>query len=72
VKQELVGEYVMDDTVIIETVLRAIHVGPYMGIPPSNKPFEMPTLHVFNVKNGRITAWRQYQNFNILADLHNR
>jgi steroid delta-isomerase-like uncharacterized protein len=69
---EHVGEYHIDDMVIIETVLKAIHVGPYMGIPPSNKPFVMPTLHVFEVKDDKITAWRQYQNFKILSDLHNR
>jgi hypothetical protein len=58
--------------VIIETVLKAIHVGPYMGIPPSNKRFEMPTLHVFEFKDYKITAWRQYQNFKILSDLYDQ
>ena len=72
VKQELIGEYIMNDTVIIEPVLKAKHVGPYMGKPPSNKPIEMPILHVFKVKNGMITAWRQYQNFKILEDLHSK
>ena len=71
-KQETIGEYIMGDTVIIETILRAEHVGPYMGIPASNKRFEMPTLHVFEVKDGKIAAWRQYQNQKILADLHER
>ena len=71
-KQETIGEYSMDNVVIIETILRAEHVGPYMGIPASNKRFEMPTLHVFEVKDGKITAWREYQNQKIVADLHNR
>lgn len=70
--QEPVGEYIFDDTVIIETVMKAEHVGPYMGISPSNKPFEMPTLNVFQVKDDKIISWRQYQNFKILSDLHNR
>jgi len=69
--QEPVGKYICEDVTIIETVMKGEHVGPYMGIPPSNKPFEMPTLHVFEVKDNMITAWRQYQNTKILQDLNN-
>jgi steroid delta-isomerase-like uncharacterized protein len=72
IKQEPVGEYMTGDTVIIETVMKAEHVDSYMGIPASNKLFVMPTLNVFEVKNNKIIKWRQYQNFKILADLHNR
>jgi len=70
--QEPVGEYLSGDTVIIETVMKGIHVGAYMGIPASNKPFVMPSLNVFEVRDNKIVKWRQYQNFKILADLHNR
>jgi predicted ester cyclase len=72
VKQEPVGEYLVGDTVIIETVMKAVHVGTYMGIPPSNKQVVIPTLNVFEVKYDKIVTWRQYQNFKILADQHNR
>ena len=51
--------------------MKAEHAGPYMGIPASNKPFEMPTLNVFEVKENKIVAWRQYQNTKILMDLNN-
>ena len=71
VVQEPVGEYLHGDTVIIETVMKAEHVEPYMGIPASGKPFVMPTLHVFEVKENKIVAWRQYQNTKILMDLNN-
>ena len=72
IKQEPVGEYLTGDTAIIETVMKAEHVGEYMGIPPSNKAFEMPTLNVFVIKNDKIISWRQYQNFKILVDQNNR
>lgn len=71
-EQEPVGEYLFGDTVIIESVMRGKHVGPYMGIPPSNKTVVMPTVNVFEVKDNKIIVWRQYQNFKILADMHNR
>ena len=72
ITQEPVGEYLTGDIVIIETVMKAIHLGSYMGIPASNKLFVMPTLNVFEIKDNKIKAWRQYQNFKILSDLHNR
>ena len=72
VKQEPVGEYLIGDTVIIESVMKGIHVGAYMGIPPSNKLVVMPSLNVFEFIGDKIVAWRQYQNFKIIADMHNR
>ena len=69
---EPVGEYVIGDMVFIESVMKGIHVGSYMGIPPSNKLVVMPSLNVFEFKDDKIVAWRQYQNFKIIADMHNR
>ena len=71
-KNEPVGEYVIGDLVFIESVMKGVHVGAYMGIPPSNKLAEMPSLNVFEFKGDKIVAWRQYQNFKIIADMLNR
>ena len=70
VKTSHVGTYSVNDHVIFETVINATHVNDYMGIKASYKSFEMPVINVFEVKDDKITAWRQYQNFKILADLH--
>ena len=70
--QELIGEYLSGDTVLIETVGSAVHVDTYMGIPPSNKRVVMPAVNVFEVVGNKVKAWRQYQNFKILVDAHNR
>jgi limonene-1,2-epoxide hydrolase len=43
-----------------------------MGVLPSNKEVVMPALHVFEVKDDKISEWRQYQNFKILSDAHDR
>jgi hypothetical protein len=72
VVHEPVRDYVIDDIVIIESVMKGVHVGNYMGIPPSNKLVVMPSLNVFEFEGDKIVAWRQYQNFKILADQHNR
>jgi steroid delta-isomerase-like uncharacterized protein len=68
-KYQRVGTYVVGNTVIIESLLNAVHVGEYMGIPPSNKRFELPAVNVFEIEDGKIKAWRQYQNNKILSDL---
>ena len=72
IKTSLVGTYTFKDLVIIETVFEAVHVNDYMGIQASNQSFTMPTIHVLEVRDDKITAWRQYQNFKILSDLHSR
>ena len=72
VKTKRVGTYAVNDHVILETVIDATHANDYMGIKASNKSFEMPVINVFEVKDNKITAWRQYQNFKILADLDSR
>jgi hypothetical protein len=72
VVHEPVRDYVINDTIIIETVMKGLHVGKYMGIEPSNKLVVMPSLNVFEFKGDKIIAWRQYQNFKILEDQHNR
>jgi len=72
ITHEPVGEYLIGDTVIIETVFKGKHVDTYMGVSPSYKPFVMPTLNVFEVKDDKIKTWRQYPNFKILSDLHNQ
>ena len=72
VKTSQIGTYAVNDHVILETVIEATHANDYMGIKASNEPFEMPVINVFEVKDDKITAWRQYQNFKILIDLHSR
>ena len=72
VKNVRVGIYTFNDLVILESVLEGVHVNEYMGIKASNKPFKMPTVNIFEIKDDKIAAYRQYQNTKILIDLHNR
>jgi len=60
------------ETVVIERMMSGDHIGEYNGIPPSNKKFEMPTVHLFDFRDGKITAWNQYMNTKILLDLSNK
>ena len=60
------------DILVIESYSTGIQVREYMGIPPANKPFEIPTINIFDFENGKIKAWKEYQNTKILLDLSNR
>ena len=59
------------ETVVIERTMSGVHIKEYTGVPPSNKEFEMPTVHIFDFREGKITAWNQYMNTKILLDLTN-
>ena len=69
VRFEKVRAITKGETVIIERMMSGIHIGEYNGIPPSNKKFEMPTVHLFDFREGKIMAWNQYMNIKILMDL---
>ena len=57
------------DTVLIEAVARGIHAGPYRGLPPTGRSYELPFLGLFvfegegliceRVYNDRATLLRQ-------------
>ena len=66
-----VSTYVVGNTVIIESLMNAVHVGEYNGIAPSGKRFELPSVELFEIKDEKIISTRQYQNNKILSDLHN-
>jgi ketosteroid isomerase-like protein len=67
-----VGTYVIDNTVIIESLMKAVHIGTYNRIAPSGKQFELPGVELFEIKDDKIVSIRQYHNDKILSDLHNR
>ena len=72
IESEIIGTYAVGNTFILESLMKAVHTGEYMGIPPSNKRIELPSVNVFEVVDGKITSWRTYQNNKILLDQHNR
>jgi ketosteroid isomerase-like protein len=67
-----VGTYVVGNTVIIESLMNAVHIGEYNGIDPSGKRFELPGVELFEIEGEKIVSIRQYHNDKILSDLHNR
>jgi steroid delta-isomerase-like uncharacterized protein len=49
-----------DDRVAVQLTAHAVQSGEFMGMPPSGKPYTIPEIHVFRVRDGRIAEhWGQ-------------
>jgi steroid delta-isomerase-like uncharacterized protein len=48
---ELIALYHADDAVIVEADLRGTHEGPFRGLPPTGRTFEMRFLAIFVFEN---------------------
>ena len=42
------------DRVAIRLITRGTHTGEFMGKPATGRPFEMETIHIYRVKDGRV------------------
>jgi steroid delta-isomerase-like uncharacterized protein len=49
--EQLVAE---GDTVVVRWTNRGRHVGAFLGIPPTNKPFTIAGIDVHVLKDGRL------------------
>jgi steroid delta-isomerase-like uncharacterized protein len=48
------------DKVAVRLTSHAIQTGPFMGLPPSGKPYTIEEIHVFKIRDGRVTEhWHQ-------------
>lgn len=51
--QDMIAE---GDRVAIRAKLRGTHTGEFMGIPATNKPFEIDLMDIVEIKGGKMTA----------------
>jgi steroid delta-isomerase-like uncharacterized protein len=59
-KIEIKGIHVAGDTATVEFVGRGTHKGDLMGIAPTGKTMEIPVCTILDIKDGKITAEREY------------
>ena len=57
---ELVAE---DDLVAAHVTAHAVQSGEFMGLPPSNKEYTAPEMHLFTITDGRIAEHRAVVDF---------
>lgn len=55
--EDLIAE---GDKVAVRLTSHAVQTGPFMGLPPSGKPYTIEEIHVFQVRDGKVTEhWHQ-------------
>jgi steroid delta-isomerase-like uncharacterized protein len=59
-RNELIAMHHADDAVIVEAMLYGTHEGPFRGLPPTGRSFEMQFLAVFVFDEDRLVCERVY------------
>lgn len=63
---EIVKLHDAGDTVLMEAVVRGTHTGPYRGLPPTGRRYELPFLGVFVFQDDALICERVYFDANTL------
>ncbi|CAN5500312.1 hypothetical protein BH20ACT15_BH20ACT15_13680 [soil metagenome] len=63
---EVIDLHGSDDAVMMEAVARGTHAGPYRGLPPTCRRFELPFLAVFVFEGEDLICERVYLDVNTL------
>jgi steroid delta-isomerase-like uncharacterized protein len=65
--QDLVAE---GDLVAARLTTAGTQTGPFMGMPPTGKRYEIEELHLFRIRNGQVTEhWHQFDQMGMLRQL---
>jgi steroid delta-isomerase-like uncharacterized protein len=59
-RNELIALHHADDAVIVEAMLYGTHDGPYRGLPPTGRSFEMRFCAMFLFEDDRLVCERVY------------
>ncbi|MBF6605581.1 MAG: ester cyclase [Chloroflexi bacterium] len=59
-----------DDRVAVRLTSRAVQVGPFMGLPPSGKAYSIGEIHIFRLRDGRVSEhWHEADFLGMLRQL---
>ncbi len=59
-RNERIALHHSDDTVVVEAMLYGTHLGPFRGLPPTGRPFEMRFCALFLFEEDRLVCERVY------------
>ncbi len=69
-EQEMIAE---GDRVLVRWTVQGTHRGPYLGLPPTGRPFRVDGVNIFRVVDGRIVErWSFLDVPTLLAQLGGR
>jgi steroid delta-isomerase-like uncharacterized protein len=59
-----------DDRVAVRLTSGATQIGEFMGMPPSGKHYEIEEIHIFRLRDGRISEhWHQFDQLGMMRQL---
>lgn len=64
---DMIGE---GDRVAVRLTSGARQVGPFMGMPPSGKAYSISEIHIFRLRDGKVTEhWHQLDQMGMMRQL---
>jgi steroid delta-isomerase-like uncharacterized protein len=58
------------DRVVTRFTARAVHGGPFLGIPPTDKQVVLTAIHIHRIENGKIAQlWEEINLFGLMLQL---
>ena len=58
------------DRVAVRLTASARQVGPFMGLPPSGRTYEIGEIHIFRIRDGRVVEhWHQFDQVGLMRQL---
>jgi steroid delta-isomerase-like uncharacterized protein len=58
------------DRVAVRLTARATQVGPFMGLAPSGRRYEIGEIHIFRVRDGQVVEhWHQFDQLGLMRQL---
>ena len=65
--EDLIAE---GDRVAVRVTAQATQIGPFMGVSPSGKSYSIGEIHIFRVRDGKVTEhWHQYDHLGMMRQL---
>ena len=58
------------DKVAVRLTSHAVQTGPFMGLPPSGKPYTIEEIHIFRIRDGLLVEhWHAFDRMALLGQL---
>jgi steroid delta-isomerase-like uncharacterized protein len=65
--EDLIAE---DDRVAVRLTAGARQTGPFMGMPPSDRAYSIGEIHIFRIRDGKVTEhWHQFDGMGMMRQL---
>jgi steroid delta-isomerase-like uncharacterized protein len=59
-----------DDRVAVRLTAGAKQTGPFMGMPPSDRAYSIGEIHIFRIRDGKVTEhWHQFDGMGMMRQL---